>query len=158
MRKETGARHYMNAVLILAAALVLLCSSAVFAGNQERLVSLLVDYADLKQRVLEIREARKSGYSSDSRELMELYTEISAAKQETFQFRSDHHTAGTMDKTDETTSNMIYAYEAMSQIIAAEVDRNLSLSSSDTSRRLSEKYEDIWKMLDPSIPVVSAPS
>jgi hypothetical protein len=25
-------------------------------------------------------------------------------------------------------------------------------------QRLSEKYEDIWKMLDPSIPVVSAPS
>ena len=148
----------MKGILIHVVSLVLICSSAVFAAEKGQLIRLLTDYADLKQQVQDVREARKSGYSTDSKGLMNLYAEISTAKQETFQFRSDHHTAGSMDKTDETASYMIYAYEAMSQIIAAEVDRNLSLSSSETSLRLSEKYEDIWKMLDSSIPVVSAPS
>lgn len=148
----------MNALVALIVPLVLLWTGAVFAGEQGTLVSLLADYADLKQRVQEVRDARKSGNSSDSRRLMDLFSDISEAKQETFQFRADQHTAGTMNTTDETTSCMIYAYEAMGQIIAAEVDRNLYLPNSDTTLRLADKYEDIWMMMDASIPVVSVPS
>lgn len=146
-----------NAVILLVS-LALVTSSAVSAGEKEPLVSLLADYVDLKERVQEIREARKSGHASDSRMLMELFGEISEARQETFQFRAAQHTAGTMNKTDETTSNIIYAYEAMGQIVAAEVDRNLYLPDSDISLRLAEKYEELWKMIDRSIPVVSVPS
>lgn len=146
-----------NAVILLVS-LALVTSSAVSAGEKEPLVSLLADYADLKQRVHAIREARKSGHASDSRMLMELFGEISEARQETFQFRAAQHTTGTMNKTDETTSNIIYAYEAMGQIVAAEVDRNLYLPDSDISLRLAEKYEELWKMIDGSIPVVSVPS
>ncbi len=148
----------MKNVVILIVSLVLVTPGAVFAGEQGQLVSLLADYADLKERVQEIREARQSGYASDSKMLMDLFGEISEAKQETFRFRAAQHTTGTMNKTDETTSNMIYAYEAMGQIVAAEVDRNLYLPDSEISLRLADKYEELWKMIDGSIPVVSVPS
>jgi hypothetical protein len=148
----------MKNLAILIVSLVLITPSAVFAGEKGQLVSLLADYADLKERVHEIREVRKAGYASDSKMLMDLFAEISEARQETFQFRAAQHTKGTMNKNDETTSNIIYAYEAMGQIVAAEVDRNLYLPDSDISLRLAEKYEEIWKMIDGSIPVVSVPS
>ncbi|HLZ36030.1 MAG TPA: hypothetical protein VKP13_18660 [Nitrospira sp.] len=144
--------------MILLVSLALVTSSAVSAREKGPLVSLLAGYVDLKERVQEIREARKSGHASDSRMLMELFAEIIEAKQETFQFRAAQHTTGTMNKIDETTSNMIYAYEAMGQIVAAEVDRNLYLPDSDISLRLAEKYEELWKMIDSSIPSVSVPS
>lgn len=148
----------MKNVVMLIVSLALVTSSAVFAGEKGQLVRLLANYAELKLRVQEIRDARMSGYASDSKMLMDLFAEISKAKQEAFQLRADQHTTGTMNKTDETTSNMIYAYEAMGQIVAAEVDRNLYLPESDISLRLAEKYEEIWKMMDASIPVVSVPS
>jgi len=148
----------MKTFVILIVSLVLTTSSVVSAAERGQLVSLLADYADLKERVQEIREARKAGYTSDSKMLMELFGEISEARQETFQLRAAQHTTGTMNKTDETTSNMIYAYEAMGQIVAAEIDRNLYLPDSDISLRLADKYEEIWKMVDSSIPVVSVPS
>jgi len=148
----------MKKAVILIVSLALVASSAVFAAERGQLISLLANYADLKERVQEIREARKAGYASDSKMLMDLFAKISEAKRDTFQFRADQHTTGTMNKTDETTSNMIYAYEAMGQIVASEVDRNLYLPESDISLRLAEKYEEIWKMIDSSIPVVSVPS
>jgi hypothetical protein len=148
----------MRNTVILLVSLALVTSSAVFAADKGQLVSLLADYAELKQKVQDVREARKSGYASDSNVLMELFGEISEARQETFQFRAAQHTTGTMNKTDETTSNLIYAYEAMGQIIAAEVDRNLYLPDSEISLRLADKYEEIWKMIDSSIPVVSVSS
>ena len=148
----------MKNVVILIVSLVLVTPSTVFAGEKGPLISLLSDYADLKERVQEVRAVRKAGHASDSKMLMDLYGEISEARQETFQFRANQHTTGTTNKTDETTSNMIYAYEAMGQIVATEVDRNLYLPDSDISLRLAEKYEEIWKMIDGSIPVVSVPS
>jgi hypothetical protein len=148
----------MKNLAIPIVSLVLVTLSPVFAGEKGELVSLLADYADLKQKVHEIREARKSGHASDSKMLMELFAGILEAKQETFQFRAAQHTTGRMNKTDETTSHMIYAYEAMGQIVAAEVDRNLYLPDSDISLRLAEKYEEIWKMIDGSIPLVSVSS
>jgi hypothetical protein len=148
----------MKNLVILIVSLVLVAPSTVFAGEKGQLVNLLADYSDLKQRVQGVRDARKSGYASDSKMLMDLFAEISEAKQETFQFRTHHHTTGTMDKTDETASCMIYAYEAMGQIIAVEVDRNLYLPDSDTGLRLAEKYEEIWQLMDASIPVVSVSS
>jgi len=89
---------------------------------------------------------------------MELFGEISEARQQTFQLRAGQHTTGTMNKTNEMTSNMIFAYKAMDQIVAAEIDRNLYLPDSDISLRLAENYEEIWKMVDSSIPAVSVPS
>ena len=148
----------MKTIVVLIVSLLLVTSSAVFAVETGRIVSLLTDYAELKQKVQEVREARKSGHASDSNALMELFGEISEARQESFQFRAAQHTTGTMNKTDETTSNMIYAYEAMGQIVAAEVDRNLYLPDSDISLRLADKYEEIWKLIDSLIPVVSVSS
>ena len=148
----------MNTLVILIVSLVLGHSSAVFATEKGQLLSLLTDYALLKERVQEVREARKSGNASDSTMLMDLFGEISEARQETFQFRAAQHTAGTMNKTDETTSCILYAYEVMGQIVSAEVDRNLYLPTSDISLRLADRYEEIWKMIDSSIPVVSVSS
>lgn len=148
----------MKTIVVLIVSLLLVTSSAIFAVETGRLVSLLTDYAELKQKVQEVREARKSGNASDSKTLMELFGEISEARQESFQFRAAQHTTGTMNKTDETTSNMIYAYEAMGQIVASEIDRNLYLPDSDISLRLADKYEEIWKLIDSLIPVVSVSS
>jgi len=148
----------MNTFVILIVSLVLGQSSAVVAAEQGQLLSLLTGYAELKQRVQEVREARKSGNASDSTMLMELFGEISEARQETFQFRAAQHTTGTMNKTDETTSCILYAYGVMGQIVSAEVDRNLYLPTSDISLRLADKYEEIWKMIDSAIPAVSLSS
>jgi hypothetical protein len=148
----------MNTFLILIVSLVLGQSSAVVAAEKGQLLSLLTGYAELKQRVQEVREARKSGNASDSTMLMELFGEISEARQETFQFRAAQHTTGTMNKTDETTSCILYAYGVMGQIVSAEVDRNLYLPTSDISLRLADKYEEIWKIIDSAIPAVSLSS
>lgn len=148
----------MTACLTLIVALVVLLPQAQAAGERETLVPLLEHYASLKARVLEVRETRKAGYASDSGHLMMLFSDISEAKQDAFQFRADHHSTGTMSPTDETASNVIYAYEAMGQIVSAEVDRNLYLPHSDASLRLADKYEELWNMIDASIPVVSITS
>lgn len=146
----------MKALLMIIVSLVWIGSgSAVFAEGNGTLMSLITDYADLKERVQDVREARKSGYAADSVLLMGLYAEISTAKQDTFQFRADQHKSGTTGKTDETTTWIIYAYEAMAQMIFAEIDHNLYLPHSDTGLRLADKYEEIWRMIDSSIPVVS---
>jgi hypothetical protein len=125
------------------------------AGEKGKLVSLLVDYADLKQRVQEVRETRKSGYASEPKDLAALQKEIQHSTIDAMQFRSSARTPGTEDKNQTTTANMIYAYNAMSQLIQAELDRYLY--SSNVGLQLAEKYEEIWKIVDPSIPVVSAP-
>ncbi len=148
----------MAAWLAVLLTLVLSAPSTLIAGDQETLVRLLEHYAALKTRVLDVRATRKAGHASDSGNLMLLFSEISEAKQRAFQFRADHHTTGTMSPTDETASNVIYAYEAMGQIVSAEVDRNLYLPHSDASLRLAEKYEELWKMIDSFIPSVSVTS
>ena len=125
------------------------------AGEKGKLVSLLVDYADLKQRVLEVRETRKSGYASEPKSLLALGKEIQQATLDTMKFRISELTPGTKDKNQETTTNMIYAYNAMGQLIQAELDRYSQFSN--VGLQLAEKYEEIWKFVDPSIPVVSAP-
>jgi hypothetical protein len=148
----------MKVWLLLLMSVIVLFPRSLTAGDQEPLHRLLEAYAELKQRVLEVRETRKAGYASDSGSLMVLFSDISEAKQDAFQFRADQHISGVMSKTDETTSSMIYAYEAMSQIVSAEVDRNLYLLHSDAGLRIAEKYEELWKMIDSSIPAVSVTS
>jgi hypothetical protein len=43
----------------------------------------------------------------------------------------------------------------MFQLISTEFDRNIY--KSDLAAKLSDKYADIWKTVDPSIPVFPAP-
>jgi len=69
----------MKKAVRLIVSLALVASSAVFAGERGQLISLLADYADLKERVQEIREARKGGYASDSKMLMDLFAKSSEA-------------------------------------------------------------------------------
>ncbi|HEU4685122.1 MAG TPA: hypothetical protein VFS39_11535 [Nitrospira sp.] len=146
------------ATLIALVVFLIVPSRPAAAGDGGQLVRLLADYAGLKERVQEIRAARKAGHASDSMMLMELFGDIVEARQAAFQFRAAQHTTGTMNKTDETTSTMIYAYEAMSQMVAAEVDRNLYLPESDISLRMADRYEEIWKLVDAAIPAVSVTS
>lgn len=118
----------------------------------------MVDYADFRQRVQEIRETRKSGYASDSKELIALAKGIGEGMVAADKFRSAVHVAGVSDTKNEVmASNLIYAYGAMIQIVHAEIDRNLYLQKSDLPLQIAAKYEEIWKMIDPSIPVVSFP-
>lgn len=127
-------------------------------GEKGRLASLLVDYANFRQQVLEVREARKSGYSSDGNSLVALAKGMMESMAAARKFRSSVHVVGVTDtKAEITASNLVYAYGAMSQIVYAEMDRNLYLQKSDIPLRLAEKYEEIWKMIDASIPVVSIP-
>lgn len=146
----------MHAIWILT--LILFLPNASMAGEKGKLVSLLADYVDLKERVQEVREARKSGYSSDTKSLIALAMEIQESRVATDKFRTANHKVGVAEnKTEVTASNLLYAYGAMSQIIQAEIDRNLFLPNSEIPLRLAEKYEEIWKMIDASIPVVTAP-
>ena len=70
----------MHAIWVLT--LILFLPNASLAGEKGKLVSLLADYADLKQRVQEIQSARKDGYSSDSKEMIALMKEIESANKE----------------------------------------------------------------------------
>jgi hypothetical protein len=145
----------MHAIWLLT--LILLLPSASMAGEKGTLVSLLADYADLKQRVQEVREARKSGYASEPKSLWALGKEIKRATEENLKFRNTGFTPGTDNKNQvtATTTNMIYAYDAMAQLILAELDRYLQFPS--VGLQLAEKYEEVWKIVDPSIPAVSIP-
>ena len=137
--------------------LILFLPSASIAGEKEKLVSLLADYADLKQRVQEVREARKSGYASEPKSLLALGKEIKQATEDTLKFRNTGFTPGTDNKNQvtATTTNMIYAYDAMGQLILGELDRYLQFPN--VGLQLAEKYEEVWKIVDPSIPAVSIP-
>ncbi|MDX2253216.1 MAG: hypothetical protein NW202_13100 [Nitrospira sp.] len=127
-------------------------------GEKGKLVSLLVDYADFRHRVQEVRETRRSGYASDTKDLITLAKGIGECIIAAQKFRSAIHIVGVTDnKAEVTASNLIYAYAAMSQIVHAEIDRNIYLSKSDIPLRVAEKHEELWKMIDPSIPVVSIP-
>lgn len=143
----------MHAIWLLT--LIIFLPNESMAGEKGRLVGLLVDYADLKQRVQEVRETRKSGYASDTKSLIALATEIQESRVAADKFRNAIHIVGvTENKTEVTASNLLYAYGAMSQMVQSEIDRNLYLQKSDVSLRLAEKYEEIWNMIDPFIPAV----
>mgnify|MGYP003433543096 CR=1 FL=1 len=143
----------MHAIWLLT--LILFLPNESMAGEKGKFVSLLADYADLRERVQEVRETRKSGYASDTKSLLALSKEISEAKVATDTFRNAHRKVkSTGNNTVVTASYMVYAYDAMSQMIQAEIDRYVYLPHSDVSLRLAEKYEEIWKMIDPSIPAV----
>jgi hypothetical protein len=146
----------MHAIWLLA--LILFIPNLSMAGEKGKLVSLLADYADLRERVQEVRETRKSGYASDTNSLTALFKEISEAKQAAFNFRAAIHKAESAgNNTHVTTSYIIYAFEAMHEIIKAEIEHNLYLPNSDVPLRLAAKYEEAWKIIDPYIPVVPAP-
>lgn len=127
-------------------------------GEKGKLVSMLVDYADLRERVQEVRQTRKSGYASDTKDLIDLARRIGERMVAADKFRHSVHVAGMTDNQLEVTaSNLLYAYSTMNHIVNAEIDRNLYLQKSDMPLRIAEKYEEIWKMVDPSIPVVQFP-
>ena len=136
--------------------LILFLPNASMAGEKGKLVSLLADYVDLKQRVQEVREARKAGYASDTKSLTALATDIMKSRVATDKFRNAIHVVGvTENKSEVTASNLLYAYGVMSLIVETEIDRNIYLQKSDVPLQLADKYEDIWKIIDPSIPVVT---
>ena len=144
----------MRAIWLVA--LILFLPNVSMAGEKGEIVSLLADYVDLKQRVQEVRDARKAGYASDTKSLIVLSNDILKSRVATDKFRSAIHIVGvTENKSEVTASNLLYAYGAMSLIVHAEIDRNIYLQKSDVPLRLAEKYEDIWKIIDPSIPVVT---
>lgn len=68
--------------------ILILLPNASMAGEKGKLVGLLADYADLKQRVHEIQSARKDAYLSDTKEMIALMKEIEAAKQEAWTYHS----------------------------------------------------------------------
>lgn len=144
----------MKSSLMLMIALVSILPSAIFAGEKGRLVSLLADYADLKQLVQGVQAARKDGYSSDSKEMIALMKEIEVANKEVQTYHGQLN-PGSEDKSHTVPLALSYAYNAMLQLISTELDRNYY--KSDLAAKLSGKYADIWQTVDPSIPVFSAP-
>ncbi len=142
----------MHAIWLLT--LILFVPNMSMAGEKGKLVGLLADYADLKQRVQEIQSARKDGYSSDNKEMIALMKEIEMANREVQTYHGQLK-PGTEDKRHTVPLALSYAYNAMLQLISAELDRNLY--KSDLAAKLSGKYADIWQTVDSSIPVVSAP-
>ena len=133
--------------------LILFLPSTSMAGEKGKLVSLLADYADLKQRVQEIQSARNDGYSSDSSEMLALMKDIHVANREVETYRGQLK-RGSEEKHTVPLA-LGYAYNAMLQLISTELDRNLYKSG--LAATLSAKYADIFQTIDPSIPVVSAP-
>lgn len=142
----------MHVIWVLA--LILFLPNASMAGEKGKLVSLLADYADLKQRVQEIQSARKDGYSSDSREMIALMKEIEVANKEVQTYHGQLK-PGYEDKRHAVPLALGYAYNAMLQLISTELDCNLY--KSDLTAKLSSKYADVWQTVDPAIPVFSAP-
>lgn len=142
----------MHAIWLLT--LILFLPNMSLAGEKGKLVGLLADYADLKQRVQEIQSARKDGYSSDSKEMIALMREIEMASKEVQTYLGQLK-PGSEDKRHTVPLALSYAYNAMLQLLSTELDRNLY--KSDLAAKLSGKYADIWQTVDPSIPVFSAP-
>jgi hypothetical protein len=93
--------------------LILFFSKATMAGEKGKLVSLLADYADLKQRVQEIQSARKDGYSSGSKEMIALMKEIEVANKE-MQTYHGQLKQGSEDKRHAVPPAFSHAYNAMS--------------------------------------------
>jgi hypothetical protein len=140
----------MYAILLLA--LIAICPTASIAGEQDKIASLLAGYADFRERVLKVSEIRKSGYASDTRSMLILQEEIIQARRSVVEFMFENRKATPLrNTTDLRTSYMHYAYQAMIQMLEAEIDRNHFPPYSDVPLRLAEKYEEIWKMLDPFI-------
>lgn len=135
--------------------MVLTLPAPVLAGEKGKLVSLLADYTDLKQRVQEIRAARKDGYSSDSKEMIDLRKEILAATKEVQGYHAQLGAGRREEKAYEVSLALEYAYDAMLRVVSMELHHNLYKSS--LAITLEEKYADIWQIVDPSIPVFSAP-
>ncbi|HBH81017.1 MAG TPA: hypothetical protein DDY39_14420 [Nitrospira sp.] len=135
--------------------LLLALSAPSLAGEKGKLVSLLADYADFKHRVQDIRTTRQSGYASDSKELLELRKEILAALQDVDDYQTKLNARTRDDPANEVPLALTYAYSAMFHIVSMELDRNLYRSN--LPLKLSEKYADIWGMVDPLIPAFSAP-
>jgi hypothetical protein len=144
----------MKSFWIFACIVGLAFPSAVSAGEKGKLVSLFADYADLKQRVQEIQSARKDGYSSDSKEIIALIKEIHGANKDVHTYQMQLK-PGSDEKAYAVPLALSYAYNAMLQMLTTELDRNTY--KTDLAAKLSEKYADIWKTVDPSIPVFSAP-
>lgn len=108
-----------------------------------------------KPRVQDIRATRKSGYASDSKELLELKKEILTALQDVSDYQTQLSARKRDDPANEVPLALTYAYSAMFHIVSMEIDRNLYRSN--LPLKLTEKYADIWEMVDPLIPAFSAP-
>lgn len=134
---------------------VLACPLLASAGEKGELVSLLADYAALKQRVKEMQSARQDGYSSDSKEVIALMQEIQAANKEVYTYQAQLK-SGSDVKAYAVPWALGYAYTAMLAWLITELDRNTA--KTDLAAKLSDKYLDIWQTADPYIPVYSAPS
>ena len=80
--------------------------------------------------------------------------EIQTANEEVQTYQSTLK-AGSDDKSHSVSIALTYAYNAMIQLISTEFDR--TIYKSDLAAKLSDKYADIWRTVDPSIPVISAP-
>lgn len=124
------------------------------AGEKAKLVGLLADYSDLKQRVQEVQSSRKDGNSSDMKVLTALTSEIVAANN-AVQAYNAQLSPGSDEKVRSVPLALTFAYAAMHQLVSLELAR--TVFKFELAATLSSKYDDIWQIIDPSIPVFSAP-
>ena len=125
------------------------------AGETGKLISLLKGYADHKQRLEDIRTARTEGASYNSGQMIELKRDLLAAIKTVDEYRTQLLRGREEAATHEVPLALKYAYLAMFHIISLELDHDLYRSH--LALALSEKYVDVWRSVDPSIPTLSVP-
>jgi hypothetical protein len=138
-------------ILFIALLLILTSPISVMAEEKGKLVSLLANYADHKQRVQDIRAARKENFPRDPGQMLELKRDLLAAIKAVDEYRTRLLRSREEAAAHQVPLALHYAYYAMFHVISTELDHHLYRSNLALS--LSEKYADIWLTVDTSIPL-----
>jgi hypothetical protein len=149
-RRGTTRMRFLLALLMILASPV--CT---MAGETGQLGSLLKGYVDHKQRLEDIRTARAEGASYGSRQMIELKRDLLAAIKAVDEYRTQLLRGREEAATHEVPLALKYAYLAMFHVISLDLDHDLYRSN--LALTLSEKYVDVWRSVDPSIPRLSVP-
>lgn len=132
--------------------LVMILTTPIFAnaGDRDALQNLLQGYAEHSQRLQNIRATRPNGSSYRNEQMIELKKDLLMAIKAIDDYRTQLLRAKEPLATHEVPLALKYIYLAMFQVIALELDYDLYKSK--LALMLSEKYVDIWRSVDASIP------
>ncbi len=138
----------MTGCIVLFTMLMLPVSA--IAGEPGTLLDLLESYDDHTRRVHDVRAARAEGASYESGHMLDLKRDLLAAIKAVDEYRAQLLRDREKAASHEVPLALKHAYLAMFHVISLELDHHLYRS--DVALTLSEKYVEIWRAADFSIP------
>ncbi len=138
--------------------LILTICSPVAAGSKGKLAGFFADYDDMttraSERLSEVEEARKDGYSSDPRSLMDLGKEILDALREVTQYyyaQGKQTRIGASAQPDQRALlAMMESYKAIGGALNAETTYQTG-AKSKFILLVRAKYEDLFRFADEEV-------